>query len=354
MSSRLCCDLYGSRVTAARGREPLCRLVLGWGFSELFHPFAGRIASLTPVLLALWSFACNGKRPTDPTLNPTPVILALQPDIVPVGSPAIVLTVTGSDFLATSIVRWNGSDRPTTHVSATQLTAQIPEADLAAVAMAAVTVFTPGPGGGTSSALTFTIRAPISLVDTIPGDPSLDGWSNGVSYGVFGFPVRTGDYDNAFGGIEAPPYRQFFGFQLPARRVDLQFDAATLVLDQCVALGNPFAEGPVVVDHLDYGSMISLAAYDQPPLAAAFGTLSSDAAPGYRTVDVTASVLADWAAVRGRSEFRVRFAGAHVGNGAQDFIAFRDANDLACPEYPGIGGAAAPDRKPRLLLAYSY
>lgn len=311
-------------------------------------------SSLARLLLIVWCTSCGGSDPNEPRPNPVPAILALQPDIVRVGSAAITLSVSGHDFQASSVVRWNGADRPTTHVSSTLLTATIPASDLATVTTAAVTVFTPGPGGGSSPVLTFTIRAPVSVVDTIPGDPTLDGWSDGLTYGVYGHPGRTGDYDNGRGGIEEPPFRQFFGFQLPTRRLEFDFEAATLVLDQCVALGDPYAEGPVVVDHLDYGSMIALAAYDQPALATEIAVLSTDPTAGYRTASVTESVLADWSASRVRTEFRVRFAGTHVGNGIQDFVVFRDAHDQLCPAYPGIGGAPASDRTPRLLLAYSY
>jgi hypothetical protein len=66
-----------------------------------------------------------------------------------------------------STVRWNGSSRTTTFVSATQLRATILAADLASIPgvipgprTANVTVFTPVPGGGTSSAVFFTITAP--------------------------------------------------------------------------------------------------------------------------------------------------------------------------------------------------
>jgi hypothetical protein len=75
------------------------------------------------------------------------------------------LTVNGNNFVSTSVVRWNGTDRATTSVSATQLTATILASDLAVAGTAQVTVFTPAPGGGTSNALTFTIsNAPSGLV----------------------------------------------------------------------------------------------------------------------------------------------------------------------------------------------
>ena len=75
------------------------------------------------------------------------------------------MTVNGSDFVATSVVRWNGANRTTTFGSATQLTATIPATDIAAAGTAQVTVFNPAPGGGISSAQTFTISStPSGLV----------------------------------------------------------------------------------------------------------------------------------------------------------------------------------------------
>ena len=43
-----------------------------------------------------------------------------------------------------SVVSWNGANRTTTFVSATQLTAAIPAADIAATGSASVTVQNPG------------------------------------------------------------------------------------------------------------------------------------------------------------------------------------------------------------------
>jgi len=94
----------------------------------------------------------------DASLNPVPVATSLSPSSVMAGASALTLTVTGSRFLATSVVRWNGVNRPTTFVSATQLQASIGAADVAAAGTANVTVFTPAPGGGTSNSLSFTIR----------------------------------------------------------------------------------------------------------------------------------------------------------------------------------------------------
>jgi subtilisin family serine protease len=99
----------------------------------------------------------------DPSLNPAPLATALSPSRAVVGGAAFTLTVTGSKFIPSSIVRWNGADRPTTFVGATQLQATIGSGDIAALGTAQVAVFTPVPGGGTSASLTFTISPPPTL-----------------------------------------------------------------------------------------------------------------------------------------------------------------------------------------------
>jgi hypothetical protein len=90
--------------------------------------------------------------------NPVPTITAINPSSAVAGSGGFTLTITGTNFVNSSVVRWNGSDRPTTFVSSTQLTAAIPASDVATAGTANVTVFNPAPGGGESGAATFTIQ----------------------------------------------------------------------------------------------------------------------------------------------------------------------------------------------------
>jgi len=94
--------------------------------------------------------------------NPVPVASSLAPNSTAAGSPGFTLTVNGSNFVAGSVVRWNGANRSTTFVSATQLTATIASGDVATQGTRTVTVFNPTPGGGTSGNLTFTVNAPAS------------------------------------------------------------------------------------------------------------------------------------------------------------------------------------------------
>jgi hypothetical protein len=90
--------------------------------------------------------------------NPVPTTTSLSPASAIAGGMAFTLTVNGTNFVNGSTVRWNGSNRATTYVSATQLTASITAADIATAGTISVTVFTGTPGGGTSNAQTFTIN----------------------------------------------------------------------------------------------------------------------------------------------------------------------------------------------------
>ena len=95
-----------------------------------------------------------------PPPNPTPTVTSISPPGGAVGGAAFELTVTGTLFLSTSQVVWNGSQVATTYVTSTSLIAQIPASDLTSAGTAAVAVQNPTPGGGTSGNLTFTINPP--------------------------------------------------------------------------------------------------------------------------------------------------------------------------------------------------
>ena len=95
-----------------------------------------------------------------PNQNPLPTLTSVNPTTVLAGGPGFTLTAIGTGYIAASVVNWNGSARPTTFASATQLTAQISAADIATAGTANITVFNPTPGGGTSGARTVTIQDP--------------------------------------------------------------------------------------------------------------------------------------------------------------------------------------------------
>jgi hypothetical protein len=123
------------------------RRLIRWGVDGL--------AFLTPDLVVLYRGATV--LPPSKTSNPVPAVTSLSPSSVSAGSANLVLGVSGTGFVRGSTVRWNGTERATTFVSATALRAYVPASDLAAAGSAEVAVTSPSPGGGTSSAAGFTV-----------------------------------------------------------------------------------------------------------------------------------------------------------------------------------------------------
>jgi hypothetical protein len=96
-----------------------------------------------------------------PQQNPTPQLTGVTPNSATAGAATLTLAASGSGFISSSVLQWNGSGLTTTYVSSTSLTAQLPASDLASAATANITVQNPAPGGGTSGKMVFTIN-PVS------------------------------------------------------------------------------------------------------------------------------------------------------------------------------------------------
>ena len=127
--------------------------------------------------------------------NPVPTLTNISPNSAFKGDPAFTLTITGTNFVPGSVVRWNGADRTTTFVSSTQLTAALPATDLASDGTANVTVFNPAPVGGTSPAAIFTVKALTGFEADVTPRPTGD---NKVSIADW---VLAGRFAS---GLEAP------------------------------------------------------------------------------------------------------------------------------------------------------
>lgn len=100
-----------------------------------------------------------------PPFNSTPAITNLFPSNVVAGSPDLTVSVVGTGFVATSrgatFAYWNGFPRSTTLNQTTgELAVQIFASDVATPGVVNVTVINPAPGGGTSTAVPFTVETP--------------------------------------------------------------------------------------------------------------------------------------------------------------------------------------------------
>ncbi len=101
------------------------------------------------------------------------LVTSLQPSSATAGGPPFVLTVDGSYFEDGAVVRWDGSDRPTTFVSGSRLEAQIAAADLDRGKYVQVTVR--NPDGEISDARTFTVNNPLPALSSISPDRATAG-----------------------------------------------------------------------------------------------------------------------------------------------------------------------------------
>ena len=122
------------------------------------------------------------------TVPATPTISNIAPATATAGGPAFALTVTGSNFLAVSIVTWNGVGLPTTYISSTQLTALVADSSIATPGSASISVV--GANGVNSAApATFTIlpTASPTLTSLSPASVLADGLAFSLSVNGSGF-----------------------------------------------------------------------------------------------------------------------------------------------------------------------
>ena len=89
--------------------------------------------------------------------SPAPTLTSISPSSALAGGSAFTLTVTGTNFLPSSIIYWGGSPLTTTYASTTVLTASVPAANIASADASYVYISTPAPGGGISGDQSFVI-----------------------------------------------------------------------------------------------------------------------------------------------------------------------------------------------------
>ncbi len=107
------------------------------------------------------------------TVNPVPVITAIDPQIVVAGSLAD-FSLEGRLFVRESVARFEGVGMETRYGSETSLTFRVPRERLAQPGFYDVTVFNPAPGGGESNAVTIrAVAPPTAAVTHAPEFPDI-------------------------------------------------------------------------------------------------------------------------------------------------------------------------------------
>jgi len=112
----------------------------------------------------LFASACGGGGSntgggTPPSNNPVPTVASLSPSSLTAGAAAQTLTISGTGFLSSSTVTFNGAAHAAADVSASELTISLTTADLATAGSYPVVVTNPAPGGGASAPASFTVSA---------------------------------------------------------------------------------------------------------------------------------------------------------------------------------------------------
>jgi 6-phosphogluconolactonase (cycloisomerase 2 family) len=118
------------------------------------------IALVIATVTGVWGCGGGtGQSENNPPPTPTPTITTISPNSAVAGGTGFTLTLSGTNFIAASMVNFEGSAAPTTFVSSTQLTAAIPASSISRMGTAPVTVENPASDGGFSTPVNFTITA---------------------------------------------------------------------------------------------------------------------------------------------------------------------------------------------------
>jgi hypothetical protein len=76
--------------------------------------------------------------------NPSPAITTISPATVLAGSGDTLLDITGSGFVSSAVITWNGTSLTTSFVSSTEVKAMVPASDLTGSSVSQVAVTNPG------------------------------------------------------------------------------------------------------------------------------------------------------------------------------------------------------------------
>ncbi|MDB4942920.1 MAG: hypothetical protein JWP97_2454 [Labilithrix sp.] len=138
--------------------------------------------------------------PSNPDDALPPVVTSISPSYGTVGSIGPSIVVSGTDFVPRSIVQLGGAPLATTFVSATELRATIPTAQLASVGVLRLSVGTSPPGGGASKEVTFEVQNPapnltgLTPLSVVAGAGATKLVANGASF-VDGAKIVFGGTD---------------------------------------------------------------------------------------------------------------------------------------------------------------
>ncbi len=151
---------------------------------QYLSPLSFRRFSFAAIgVLILASFGSFAAPSVSASNNPVPYIDLVAPVSANPGATGVTLTVLGTGFVGTSVVKWNSISLTTTFVNSKKLTASVPDSFVAAVGLGAITVVSPTPGGGTSNVFYFPVAASEGST-RFPSSPSSSVSVGGMPQGI--------------------------------------------------------------------------------------------------------------------------------------------------------------------------
>jgi hypothetical protein len=154
--------------------------------------------------------------------------------------------------------------------------------------------------------------ASVATADTVALNPSnetlVEWWGNSSDSGYYSYSGEDDDYvqtyDNGSGNFYFD--RLLMQFALPKLAGKGVVDSAKMY-DYACAHNTAFTDS-IVVDHVNWGAAYSdSASWGSQVLQANVGTLVRDTTTGWKTVNISSSVQADYAAKRPNTQYRLEW-----------------------------------------------
>lgn len=172
---------------------------------------------------------------------------------------------------------------------------------------------------------------------TTTGNSSVnaDGYVGSSSLVVTDSYIAPGDVaDNSY-------FRGFFGFDISSIQGRTIVSATLRIYQWTVDAAAYTGLGPLLVDHVNFGSSLDASDFSASALTSNIGTISTNTTIEYKTLSVGGYVQADLNAARTSSQYRVRFTTNTDSDGVQDATFFESAENSG-----GTGN------RPELVVTY--
>lgn len=172
--------------------------------------------------------------------NPIPTINSISPSSATVGSISFTMTVNGTGFISTSVVRFDGNGSNTTFISDTQLTADIISNRLTATGDFPITVFNHPPDGGISNAKIFTVTS-----IPLPPPPSAGGQPTEIKFSGQAYP-----------GAKITIFAKKFNEEFPVKQEDIISPTGEFSVDYIGILHGNYNYSLVIEDKEGHRSQV--------------------------------------------------------------------------------------------------